>query len=204
MVLHAPLWVAFYEIIASDSIITKLLNDYSMGIDLAKERFLEFIKHYDSFKSEDLTESDTRSKLIDFILKDVLGWSEIDISREGHVDSGYYDYKISIAGFNMVLEAKRQFKDFTIPTGAKHAKLSTLYKENKEVIDQIKGYLVDLGQSIGVITNGHQFLIAKFVNTNGVPWKDIDCFIYNGLTEIEESFVDFWNNLSKEGIIAVH
>lgn len=172
-----------------------------MGIDLAKERFLEFIERYDSFKSEDLTESDTRSKLIDFILIDVLGWSETDISREGHIDSGYYDYKISIAGFNMVLEAKRQFKDFTIPDGVKHAKLSTLYKENKEVIDQIKGYLVDLGQNIGVITNGHQFLIAKFVNTNGIPWKENDCFIYNGLTDIEESFVDFWNNLSKEGVI---
>ena len=172
-----------------------------MSIDLAKDHFQQFITQYDSYKSMDLTESDTRSKLIDHLLIDVLGWSETDISREGHVDSGYYDYRISIAGFNMVFEAKRQYKELTIPNGTKHIKLSTLYKENKEVIDQIRGYLGDLGLDTGVITNGRQFLIAKFINTNGIPWKDNNCFIYNGLTEINDSFVEFWNNLSKEGII---
>lgn len=172
-----------------------------MSIDEAKSEFLRFCKEYESYKSVDLSESDTRSKIIDFILINVLGWSETDIVREGHVDSGFFDYKVSIAGFNMVVEAKRQFKDFVIPGGLRHAKLSTLYKENKEVIDQIRGYLGDLGQDIGVITNGRQFLVAKFVNTNGIPWKDNICFIYNGLNDIEDSFVDFWNNLSKEGVI---
>lgn len=169
--------------------------------DQAFERFKEFRKEFDSYKNEDLTESDTRSKLIDYLLINVLGWSEEDIRREGHVDSGYYDYVVEIAGVNLVIEAKRQFKDLVLPKGTHHSKLSTLYKENETVINQIRGYLDDLGQDIGIITNGHQFIIARFVNTNGIPWRNNFCHIYNGLGDIAENFIDFWNNLSKNGII---
>ena len=81
--------------------------------DESKIRFREFIKDYESLKTQDVSESDTRSKLIDRMLINVLGWDEKDIVREGHVDSGYYDYKISIAGLSYIIEAKRHFNDFT-------------------------------------------------------------------------------------------
>lgn len=170
--------------------------------DQALERFNDYQSQYESYKNEDISESDTRSKLIDALLIGVLGWSEEDIRREGHVDSGYYDYKIDIAGVNLVIEAKRQYKEFILPKGLHHSKLSTLYKENEEVIKQIKDYLDDLGRDTGIITNGYQFIIAKFVNTNGIPWKNNTCQIYNGLDDIRDNFIDFWNNLSKSGIIS--
>lgn len=64
----------------------------------------------------DISESDTRSKLIDNLFINVLGWTENDIMREGHVDSGYYDYKISIAGMTFIVEAKKQFVEFLLPS----------------------------------------------------------------------------------------
>lgn len=173
-----------------------------MSCDQSLVKFEEFISRYGTFKDEDLTESDTRSKLIDFLLKDVLGWAEEDILREGHVDSGYFDYRISIAGFNMVVEAKRQFQDFVLPCSSRRVQLSTIYRENKEVIDQIRGYLDDLGQDIGVVTNGRQIILSKFINTNGVPWKSNRCIIYNGIEDIKSNFIEFWNTLSKESIIS--
>lgn len=74
-------------------------------LDQAKDAFSSYLNQYDAYKNVDLSESDTRSKVIDTLLVGVLGWSENDIQREGHVDSGFYDYRISIAGFNLVIEA---------------------------------------------------------------------------------------------------
>lgn len=173
-----------------------------MNCDVAKTNFDYFLEQYENFKKQDLSESDTRSKLIDYLTINILGWEEKDIHREGHVDSGFYDYKISIAGFTIILEAKKQFNDFVLPTTKKRkTKFNTIYKENKEVIDQIRDYLDDLGCDLGIITNGRQFIIGKFKNTNGIPWKENYCIIFNSLAEIKNQFVEFWNNFSKEAII---
>lgn len=164
--------------------------------------FNEYVANYESYKSLDLSESDTRSKLIDELMKTVLGWNEADIVREGRVDSGYYDYKISIAGFCLIVEAKKLFVNFNIPNQRnRKCKIETIYSSNKDVIDQIRRYLSDVGCSIGVITNGKQFIIANFINTNGIPWKQNKCIIYNGIDDIQNNYIDFWNTLSKESII---
>lgn len=173
-----------------------------MSCDNALQNLEDFTQKYDSYKATDLSESDTRSKIIDNILIDILGWSEADITREGHVDSGFFDYKVSLAGFNVIIEAKRQFNEFILPTSTRRqVKLKTLYTENKEVIDQIRSYLTDIGYDTGIITNGKQFIIAKFINNNGEPWKDNYSVIYRNIDDIKEHFVEFWNNLSKESII---
>ena len=87
-----------------------------MNIDSAREKFLLFLQNYEEYKTCDFSESDTRSKVIDKLFIDILGWSESNIQREGHVDCGYYDYRFSIPGFYMLVEAKKQFLDFVLPT----------------------------------------------------------------------------------------
>ena len=70
--------------------------------DKALERFDELTKSV--FPT--ISQADTRAKLIDPILKDVLGWSENDITKEEHVKSGFIDYKLALDGFNkLVIEA---------------------------------------------------------------------------------------------------
>lgn len=174
----------------------------TITFDESKEHFDDFVNNYEKYKSINMSESDTRSKLIDTVLIDVLGWDEVDIKRESHVDSGYYDYKISIAGFSLIIEAKRQFNDLILPNQSKRkCKLNAIYTSNKDVIDQIRHYLDDCGCDIGVITNGKQYVIAKFINTNGIPWKQNNCIVYNGIEDIINNFVEFWNTLSKESVI---
>lgn len=60
----------------------------TITFDESKDHFDEFVNNYETYKSLNMSESDTRSKLIDTVLIDVLGWNEADIRREGHVDSG--------------------------------------------------------------------------------------------------------------------
>ena len=68
--------------------------------DDSLSNFNEYVNNYESYKAQDLSESDTRSKLIDGLLKNVLGWNESDILREGHGDSGFYDYNDNDESFN--------------------------------------------------------------------------------------------------------
>ncbi len=172
-----------------------------MTIEDSRQNFISFIKDYEEYHASDISESDTRSKLIDYIFINILGWDEKNIQREGHVEHGYYDYRFSIPSLHFIVEAKKQLVTLTLPEKNHIASISTLYPENKEIIDQIRRYLVDEGIAFGIITNGQQFIIGQFVNQNGNPWKQNKCLLFNGFDDIKERFITFYNNLSKESFI---
>jgi len=171
-----------------------------MTIDKSIPQFEKYKKIFEKYRSEDITESDTRSKLIDFLLREVLGWDESNIDREGHTQQGYYDYKIKIPGFHFVVEAKKNFDEFKLPNRNSHISINTLRNSNSEVIDQIRKYIFEENIQYGVVTNGHQFIIGRFINNDGTDWKKNKCLIFNGLNDIEERFIDFYNALSKQSI----
>jgi GTPase SAR1 family protein len=171
-----------------------------MTADRALVKFTEFCQNINSFFDEKLSESDTRSKIIDKILIDILGWNELDIRREGKTDTGYFDYKIKTPFFQFVVEAKKTLVKFELPKNHKKAQVSTLIKGNEEVINQIRGYLQGEGLAYGVITNGKQFIIGKFVNTDGLDWKKNKCVLFDGILDIKNRFIEFYNTLSKTSI----
>jgi GTPase SAR1 family protein len=173
----------------------------TLSIDEAFENFNLLKKEFDSFIQQDINECDTRSKLIDSVLFNILGWNESDISREGKVDSGYFDYKVSISGFHFIIEAKRNFNEFVIPKNHKSLKVKSFLKENEDVITQIRNYAGDFGVNYGVITNGKQYLILRLYNSDGNSWKDNPCIVFNGIEDIENRFVEFYETLSKFSII---
>ena len=170
-------------------------------IDKAIEKFEAFEKEYEKYKSEDLSESDTRSKVLDSLLLNVLGWDESNLKREGHSDAGFYDYKISIPSFHFVVEAKKNYVEFDLPTKHRFATLKALRKQNDEVINQIRGYLSEEGLQFGVITNGHQFIIAKFINIDGTDWKNNKAVIFKNVEDVNKRFIDFFNLLSCHSIL---
>lgn len=171
------------------------------NIDIALNAFKLFRNELDGYLKVNNSESDTRSKLIDAILKDILGWDEKDITREGKLDSGYYDYKLSIPGFLFLAEAKKNYISFVLPTNHTSSSINAIYKNNKLIIDQIRKYSIDSGIQFGFITNGSQFLLLKLFNIDGTPWLQNSVLIFNGLDDIENRFVEFYNNFSKNGVI---
>jgi hypothetical protein len=172
-----------------------------LSIDEALENFDGIKNDFEKFIKEDINESDTRSKLIDNFLINILGWNESDIVREGKIDSGYFDYKVSISGFHFIIEAKRNFIEFTLPKNHKNLKIKSFLKENESVITQIRNYAGDYGVNYGVITNGKQFIILKLYNTDGTSWKENTCLIFNGIEDIENRFIEFYETLSKFSIV---
>ena len=172
-----------------------------LNIDESKNNFDVYKENISDFEKNDLNESDTRSKLIDALLINVLGWSEADIKREGRLESGYFDYQISSPGFTFIIEAKRNFKDFSIPTKHKKAKIKSIFSENEELFKQIRSYAIDSGLQFGILTNGRQFILVKLFNTDGKNWKENECLLFNGIEDIEARFVEFYDNLSKYAIV---
>lgn len=170
-------------------------------IDESKIQFDKFKHNIADFIDSDLNESDTRSKLIDTLLIDVLGWTEHDIKREGKLESGYFDYQVSAPGINFIIEAKRNFNSFSLPSKHKKAKIKSIIRENEEIIKQIRNYSIDIGLQYGVMTNGRQFIIAKLFNIDGNNWLDNECLIFNNIDDIESRYVEFYNNFSKYAIV---
>ncbi|RZK25735.1 MAG: hypothetical protein EOO43_04735 [Flavobacterium sp.] len=170
-------------------------------INSALQSFETFKERFSEYQKDDLTEADTRSKIIDYLLFEVLGWDERDIIREGHVISGYFDYRISIPGVHFLVEAKKQFKEFILPKYNKNVSLNVLLKANSEVINQIRNYSTDEGIQYGLITNGYQFIFFKTFNTDGKPWKENIALIFNSLEDVEKRFTEFFDCFSKQSVI---
>lgn len=171
------------------------------NIDDAFQQF-EIIKNeIDNFINEDHNESDTRSKIIDNYLFNILGWDEKDVKREGCLDLGFFDYKISCPAISFVIEAKRVFKEFSLPSNHNKSKFKSIYKENIEVINQIRNYCGDIGLQYGIITNGKQFIIGKLFNTDGTDWKENTCLIFHNIEDIQNRFIEFYENTSKFALI---
>ncbi len=167
-------------------------------IDKAYSVFTEYKAYFQKYLAEPLSETDTRCKIIDKLFIEVLGWTEDDIQRERFVQVGYYDYEISTSIFRFVVEAKKSHVEFLLPEKARKVKIKTIYKSNKDVLDQIRKYVFERGLLYGIITNGNQFIIGKFSNTDGVDWKENEVLIFQNIDVIDSNFVQFYDTISKD------
>lgn len=161
----------------------------------------KYILKCEEYRSLDLSESDTRSKILDAVLKEILGWTEEDIEREGHVGNGYFDYMIGVPGFRFVVEAKRQHVELKLPVSGRTHSLQMLYAGNQEVIDQIRNYAFRKDVAFGVISNGSQFIVARLINTDATDWKKNKAHVFRSLEDIKNNFIDFSNLLSRESVL---
>ena len=153
-----------------------------------------------------LSESDTRSKIIDPIFTKCLNWQETDIVREEHDDTGYVDYLFKIRNLNyFVVEAEKNGTYFTIPItynlrrrcdiGGAISKDETIRK----ALIQTQRYCIAHGVRYGVITNGDQFIIFEAMKAGG-EWEKGNCVVFYNLDDLQKHFPEFWNILSKDAV----
>src|SRR6184192_3035708 len=84
-------------------------------IDAKFERFELLLKEVEQFADTLFTESDTRIKIIDTVLIEVLAWDKADILTEDPANRGFLDYRLSIGGLaKAVIEAKRDSRHFDL------------------------------------------------------------------------------------------
>lgn len=153
------------------------------------------------WQSSDLNETDTRSKIIDALLIEVLGWDEASISREVRtVDGGYSDYVVRNDRTAFVLEAKRTGHYFEMPVGiarkAARGGVLAQSRDLKAALDQVVSYCREQGHPVGVVSNGLQLAATlPFHDADG----EHDTVLFNGFPDITDHFIEFWNLFSPQG-----
>jgi hypothetical protein len=151
-------------------------------------------------------EAETRAKVIDCILKDVLGWREEDISREERVSEDgkttFADYIVQTATTAFIVEAKKAGATFSISTSQTSGKLGGVLKEGLvgECIRQVRDYCRKRHIPFALVTNGSSWIIFPAVRTDQVTFEDTQATIFKDLKAIRERFVQFWELLSRQRV----
>lgn len=152
------------------------------------------------------SEADTRAKVIDRVLREVLGWPEIDISREDRVPDGYLDYSLRIHTRRFItVEAKREGIAFELPgdSKAKTLKLSGALLTDqlvREAVLQVHSYCVESGSRYAIATNGYAWIVFRAIRED-MPWREGAARVFYSIDAILEHFTSFWNILSYEALI---
>jgi|CXWL01.1.fsa_nt_gi hypothetical protein len=154
-----------------------------------------------------LSESDTRSKLIDPLFKDVLGWNETEIRREKPVTKGFVDYVLGSDYSYLLIEAKRSHPRFNLNAPGKSRRLRLdgphllANKKIKPFIEQAQGYAADIGVQFCLVTNGPQIIIFR-PYLPGRPWRQGTAITFHDHLDIENNFAEFHSLLARDQVIA--
>jgi len=177
-------------------------QDFMADPDFSLAALKRIIEEFAAFVANkgSVSESDTRVKLVDRVLVQVLGWPEEVITREEHVDSGFIDYSLIVQTRRYVaVEAKKEGVAFTFPeTTSKTLKLSGSLLTNKAISDaitQVRGYCDDGGIRYAIATNGDAWIVFRAIRED-LPWRQGNARIFPTLQYVESHFTDFWNLLS--------
>lgn len=162
------------------------------------------------FISKDLNESDTRLKVIDTILVDVLKWPKTTITTEKYIHGNRADYvlKNSIGNPQLIIESKRSQKYFELPVSFNNKKnsekiiIEKLLTDDtiKEAIFQVKEYAEDLLCNYACVTNGKTWIIFK-ISSNAKPWKKLPAFVIKNVRYFKENLTSSINLLGYEAVV---
>lgn len=180
-----------------------------MGADQALEALHRIRSEFDAFCAVhgEVSEADTRAKVIDRVLREVCTWPESSLTREDHVVRGYTDYCLSVQGRRLVaVEAKRHGIPFIFPVGRQHRSLKlsgTLLTAPpvREAIQQVRTYCDDGAIRYAIATNGYAWIVFRAIRED-MSWRDGSARVFTSIDEILADFTAFWNLLSFEAISA--
>jgi hypothetical protein len=177
--------------------------------DQSFERLRKFLRERALFKSDDsqLSEADTRAKLVDPVFRDVLGWTEPEIRREKPVAKGFVDYVLGSDYSYLLIEAKRTAPRFYLnaPTKPRRLALSGPHllgnKKIARFIEQAQGYASDVGVQFCVVSNGSQFIVFR-PYLPGRPWRSGMAIVFHDHRDLEHNFSEFHSLLSRDAVVA--
>lgn len=160
----------------------------------------------ESIKSVEMkTEEDSKIKLINEILFEVLGWDKNhDLDFELNVDGLFADYAVKIEGiYKVAIEAK---KNGALDIKVSNDKKASKYKLNgpalkavAKEIEQSFTYASRMSSPISVLTDGGVWIVYKTFH-EGRPYKDREAIVFPALEAIVNDFPEFYNLISKEAV----
>jgi GTPase SAR1 family protein len=177
-------------------------------LDAAFSRFSDFVAtvvptYWDTLA----TEMDVRTKLIDRVFVDILGWPLGSIQLEDSDDAGRSDYRMSIDDRSrLMVEAKREGRDLGINDahGGRFFKLNgTVFntEASKQAIKQLIGYCAEEGAELACGTNGRQWFVFRGNRSDGTKVREGFAFVFGSLGAVKENFQCFYDLLAYESVV---
>lgn len=161
-------------------------------------------------KDRKSNEANTRHKIIDFIIHDLLSWPRNRVSLEDRIDNGYSDYILKKNSEDpiLVIEAKKEGIFFKLPIPYNNNETSCFVSIKKlvtdpnikEAISQVKNYCFDLGCEYACITNGHEWVFFKTFE-KGKKWDSLQAFVVRDLQFFHQEYTKAINNFSFTAVI---
>jgi hypothetical protein len=169
----------------------------------------EILKSYQQLTLSNANEASTRLKVIDRILREILGWLDEDISPEEHVtedgNTTYSDYILRTANTAIIVEAKKVGAAFTAFAGQRRVKLSNQFLQSElgEAIIQARDYARKFGIDYAVATNGSIWAIFPAQRHDQVKFNDSTAQVFWSLQDaLNESYQEFYDLLSRSSVIS--
>lgn len=166
----------------------------------------DLVQVYRGLELADASEAETRFKVIDAILKKVLGWLDDDIVPEDRVandgKTAYLDYYIKTTAESLVVEAKKA-RSFVLPSNKKAGLLRGFLSEGDvgDAIQQARDYCIARSAQFAVVTNGSAWVVFPAFRADGVPIGETQAVIFRSLEDIQTRFVEFWELLSRQRVV---
>lgn len=164
------------------------------------------------YEGKELSEAETRFKIIDVVLHDVLHWPKVSTSVELVVQGNRADYvlKGDSGRALLVIESKKSSKYFELPStfnSPDHSfKVSVdklLTNDNiRSAIIQVKEYCEDLICPIGAICNGEVWIIFRVNSSGNKPWKKLPATVIRSLNYFKLDFTAASNLLGYNSVLA--
>jgi GTPase SAR1 family protein len=160
-----------------------------------------------------LNEADTRHRVIDFILHDLLAWPRNRVSVEEYIAPGYADYVLKKSNGDPLLfvEAKKEGIYFELPQSVRKDEQSAYISIGKLLSDaaikaamqQVRTYCLDTGCEFACVTNGHEWILFKIFE-RGKSWESLQAFVIRSLSFFELEYTAAYNALSFTAITERH
>lgn len=150
-------------------------------------------------------EAETRHKIIDIVLHQVLSWPSNRVSVEEYIRPGFADYVLKKDnGEHLILvEAKRSGVYFALPLSHRKAEHSCFIEIEKllsdpairDAMSQVRAYCMDTGGEFAAITNGHEWIFFK-VYEKGRRWESLKAFVVRNLEFFRSEYTKAINTFS--------
>jgi len=181
--------------------------DESTRVDEGHKALTVIIAKHKELNLADANEAETRLKVIDELIFNVLGWNKEDVSVEERVSEDgqtkFADYILRTISTAILIEAKRIGTAFSLPSNRTKLKLGGVLQEGEigTAIKQARDYCRKKSIPFSVATNGGSWVIFPAIRTDQVTFEESEAYIFRDLNDIKNRFVDFWEILSRERVL---
>jgi len=170
----------------------------------------DFIQTSKVARADGANKAETRHKIINTILHDILSWPKNRVSVEEYVQPGFADFVLKKENGDdlLFIEAKREGIFFELPRARRSdethgfVNIAQLHSDAniKAAMTQVRSYCIDTGCEFAGITNGHEWVFFK-VFEKGKRWDTLKAFVIRDLRFFGDSFTKAINHFSYNSIV---